>query len=78
MVSICLDAAPTEAERILERDSLQWPNVCDSLLWKSPILAQLGIATVPANIITDKKGIVVARNLTTIKLKEKIEELLKP
>lgn len=78
VVSICLDAAPTEAERILERDSLQWPNVCDSLLWKSPILAQLGIATVPANIITDKKGIVVARNLTTIKLKEKIEELLKP
>ena len=76
VVSICLDASPGEGKKILERDSIQWPNVCDSLLWQSPVLAQLGISTLPSNILTDKKGNIIARNLPDKDIKSKIETIL--
>ena len=77
VVAICLDASPSEGKKYLERDSIQWPNICDGQLWQSPVLSQLGIATLPANIIVDKQGNIVARNLSMSDLKDKIEALLK-
>lgn len=76
VVSITLDASPSEANKFMERDSIAWPNVCDSMLWQSPLLAQLGICTLPANIVTNKQGNIVARNLTNSELKTKIELLV--
>ena len=76
VMSITLDAAPNESTKFLERDSISWPNVCDSLLWQSPLLAQLGISSLPANIVTNKQGSIVARNLTSTELKTKIESLV--
>ena len=76
VLSICLDAAPSEGKGVLERDSIQWPNVCDSLMWQSPVLTQLGIATIPANIVTDKQGTIVARNLSSNDLQKKVKEML--
>ena len=76
VVSITLDASPNEANKFMERDSITWPNVCDSMLWQSPLLAQLGICTLPANIVTNKQGNIVARNLTNSELKTKIESLV--
>ncbi|MCR4603601.1 MAG: AhpC/TSA family protein [Prevotella sp.] len=76
VVSISLDASPGESKNFLERDSIQWPNICDSMLWQSPLLTQLGIATLPANILVDNNGNIISRNLTTVELKEKIKELL--
>ena len=77
VVSISLDASPSEGRNVLERDSIVWPNICDSMLWQSPVLAQLSIATMPANIVADKQGNIVARNLSSIDLKEKVESMLK-
>lgn len=76
VLSICLDASPSEGKGVLERDSIRWPNVCDSLMFQSPILAQLGIATLPANIVTDKQGFVIARNLSPSDLQDKVKTLL--
>lgn len=77
VVSICLDASASEGRKTLERDSITWPNVCDGLMWQSPVLAQLGLATAGASIVTDKQGKIVARNLESTKLREKLESLLK-
>ena len=77
VVSISLDAAPSEGRNVLERDSITWPNVCDSLLWQSPVLSQLSIATLPANIVIDKKGNILARNLNNNDLTNKVTSLLK-
>jgi len=76
VVAICLDATPAEGKNFLERDSIQWPNICDGQLWQSPLLTQLGIATLPANIVVDKKGNIVARNINNADLKDKIKEML--
>ncbi|MBR1484350.1 MAG: DUF4369 domain-containing protein [Prevotella sp.] len=77
VVSICLDASKDEGAKTLERDSITWPNVCDGLMWQSPVLAQLGLMTVGANIVVDKQGMVVGRNLTSSKLHDKIDSMLK-
>ena len=77
IVSVSLDASPSESRSFLERDSISHPVVCDGLMWQSPLVIKLGMATLPANIITNKQGKIVARNINTSKeLKEKIEELL--
>ena len=78
VVSICLDANKNEGRKMLERDSIAWPNICDGLMWQSPVMSQLGLSTVGANIVVDKKGMVVARNLSPAKLHDKIESMLNP
>ena len=76
VVFITIDATPEEGKLYLERDSLKFPHICDSLQWESPLIRTLGFAYVPDNIITDRQGNIVARSLGNDKLKEKIEELL--
>lgn len=76
VVAICLDATTEEGRGYIERDSITFPNVCDSLQWESPLVSTLGLAYVPDNVIYDRQGNILARSLGTSKLKEKIEELL--
>ena len=76
VLSISLDVGPSEGKGVLERDSVRWPNVCDSLMFQSPVLAQLGIATMPANIVSDKHGKIIARNLSSTDLQDKVKLLL--
>lgn len=77
VVSVCLDASPKEGRRILERDSISWPNVCDGRMWRSPVLAQLGLALASANVVVDKQGNIIGRNLTTQDMMKLIDERLK-
>ena len=76
VLAITMDASPSEGRKILERDSILWPVVCDSMLWKSPIIDTLGICTLPANILIDKDGNIVARNLNDNDLMQKVEGLV--
>ena len=76
VLSISLDVGPSEGKGVLERDSVGWPNVCDSLMFQSPALAQLGIATLHANIITNKQGKIIARNLSSSDLQDSVKLLL--
>lgn len=77
VVSICVDASPSEGAYVLRYDSIQWPNICDGQLWDSPVMTQLGISFVPDNIVIDKKRKIVGRSLRGEQLVEKIESLLK-
>jgi hypothetical protein len=77
VVSISVDASPSEGAYVLRYDSIQWPNICDGQLWDSPVLKQLGISFVPDNIVVDKKRKIVGRSLRGEQLAEKIESLLK-
>ena len=78
LIAVCLDARPTpEASRTLERDSITWSNVCNGQLWNAKILKQTGLADIPGNIVTDRSGKIIGRDLTDQQLKEKIESILK-
>lgn len=77
VLSISVDATPTDGRITLERDSIGWPNVCDGQMWQSPVIAQLGMGTIGDNIIFDNRGKILARNLSTQELRTKVESLLK-
>ena len=77
VVSVCLNADVKNTKRNLERDSLPWKTICDGRMWQTPMLAKLGIADVPGNLILDQNGVVQARNLSPQKLEEKILQMLR-
>ncbi len=77
VVSISVDGVASDCNRAIERDSIDWPNICDGKMWDSPLLGKTGLATVPACIVADGKGKIVARNLSRQQLREKIESMLK-
>lgn len=77
ILSVCLDARKSDCDKSIVRDSINWPNVCDGKMWNTPLLEKTGIATVPGNIITDKSGKIIARNLDSQQLEDKIKSILK-
>ena len=46
-------------------------------MWDTPVVSTLGITEIPSNIVIDRSGHIVARNLSTGELIEKIKELMK-
>ncbi len=77
IMSICLDGRKSDCTERTRRDSIDWPNVCDGTMWATPLLSTFGLATVPGNIVADKNGRVVARNLDSQQMEEKIKDMLK-
>lgn len=77
LLSICLDGRPAECRNKVNRDSINWPNVCDGKMWQSPLVMKLGLTDVPANLLVNDKGVVIERNLAPQQLEEKINQLLK-
>lgn len=77
IVSINLDARQYDCKRFVEGDSVRWPNVCDGRIWESPLLYTFGLQTVKGNLIADKNGKILARNLNQKELEDKIKSLLK-
>lgn len=77
IVSICLDASPSDTRRRLDPDSLPWKTVCDGRMWQTSLLAKMGIADVPANLVINQQGTIVARDLTPQKLEEELKRMLK-
>lgn len=77
LVSICLDGAKKEVKQCVERDTLDWTVVWDGHLFQTPIVQQLGLYSVPAVMVINRQGKVVARDLEPNKVEEEIEKLLK-
>ena len=76
IVSVSVDPDPRLCRQFSERDSIKWPNICDGNMFQQPIVQQLGLSTVPDNLLL-QNGKVIARNLPIPKLKKKLQEELK-
>ncbi len=77
VLGICLDGRADDCRKVMERDSVKWPVVCDEKMWQSPLVARLGIGRVPSSVVFDRNGKVLARDLRQQNLTDKVEELLK-
>ena len=76
-LGISIDATAQESREFLRRDTITFPIVIDGKMWQTPMVRSLGFSDVPANIVSDHRGRIIARNIPTKELNKKLEELLK-
>ena len=63
--------------KAIEDDKLTWNHVSDLTGWGNAAGKLYGIRSIPANILLDPKGIIIAKNLRGKDLEKKLKEVLK-
>jgi peroxiredoxin len=58
-------------------DKLTWNHVSDLKGWGNEAAKLYGVNSIPSNLLLDKSGKIIAKNLREEKLGEKIAEILK-
>ena len=75
--SVSLDNSRDKWLQAIQADGLVWPNhVSDLKGWSSAGGRLYGIMSIPATVLLDREGRVVARNLRGAQLEQKVKELL--
>ena len=74
---VSLDSDKAKWEKAVADDQLTWPHVSDLKGWKNEAAALYSVNSIPANLLVDKTGKIIGRNLREENLREKIAELLK-
>lgn len=60
----------------IESDGLTWPQVSDLGGWDNPVAKLYGIMSIPSNLLLDREGKIIAKNLRGEDLAVKLAELL--
>lgn len=58
-----------------EEDQIPWINTSDLKAYDSSVPTQFGVLAIPMNYLVDKHGVIVAKNLRSVALDEKLTEL---
>lgn len=61
----------------VEKDKLTWDHVSDLKGWGNEVGKIYGISSIPQNLLIDKEGKIVAKNLRGPELEEKLKEIIK-
>ncbi len=76
--SVSLDKDMDKWKAAIAKDNLSWKNhVCDFKFWQSPITQLYNFNSIPSNVLIDKKGNILAKNLRGEDLEKKLAELFK-
>lgn len=76
IIGVSLDENVEKWKKAIADDKITWNQVSNLKGWKDPIAVQYNITQIPATIILDASGKVVAKDLRGAALKAKVEELL--
>ncbi|RYJ42405.1 TlpA disulfide reductase family protein [Flavobacterium beibuense] len=76
IIGVSLDNNDAKWQGAIEKDNLTWYHISNLKGWDEPIAKEFGVSSIPATVILDKNGTIVARNLRGEELKAKVLELL--
>ncbi|MGV9003578.1 redoxin domain-containing protein [Flavobacterium sp.] len=76
IIGVSLDENLDKWKKAIDDDKITWNQVSNLKGWKDPIAVQYNITQIPATIILDANGTIVAKDLRGEELKAKIKELL--
>lgn len=75
--SVSLDKDMEKWKGAIREDGLIWPShVCDFKFWQSPVVALYNFNAIPTNVLIDKEGKILAKNLRGEELEEKLKQIL--
>lgn len=63
--------------KAIAADKLPWQQVSDLTYWNNKVGQLYGIRLIPANVLLDPKGVIIARNLHGEELERKLEDIFK-
>ena len=76
--SVSLDKDGEKWKQAIQKDNLIWKNhVSDLKFWQSPVVALYNFNSIPTNVLIDKKGNIIAKNLRGEDLDKKLAEIFK-
>lgn len=76
LIAISLDASSKDCLRSLNNDSTTTRNICDELMFDSPLLEKFALTGVPDNILYNAQGRIIERGLTADELEKRLKTLL--
>lgn len=76
ILGVSLDFKKENWVKGIQENKVSWPQVSDLKFWKSQPAKDYGIKALPFNVVVDKKGKIVAINLSTEEMNEFIGTLL--
>lgn len=62
--------------KAIKQDGLLWTQVSDLKGWNCAAGKLYSVSSIPHTVLLDKKGVIIAKNLKSEKLRDKISELL--
>ena len=77
IVGISLDQDKSKWMKAIADDNLAWTHLSDLKYWDSEIPALYGVRGIPANVLLDPDGVIVAKNITGEDLHKKLKEVIK-
>lgn len=76
--SVSLDKDMDKWKQAIEKDNLTWKShVCDFKSWQSPVVGLYDFKGIPYNVLLDKEGKIIAKNLRGEDLEKKLAEIFK-
>jgi thiol-disulfide isomerase/thioredoxin len=76
--SVSLDKDAEKWKQAIQKDGLIWKNhVSDLKYWQSPVVQLYNFNSIPTNVLIDKKGKILAKNLRGEELEKKLAEIFK-
>ena len=77
IISLSLDLNKKEwMEKIIQKDTTQWKQVCDFKGWDNSIVKQQGITRIPANILIGPDKRVITQDIRGKELIDKVKQLI--
>ena len=76
VLGVSYDTKKANWKKAIEDDHLDWNQVSTLDGWANSTSKEYGIKAIPSNVLVDKDGIIIAKNLFGKKLLEKLEEVL--
>ena len=77
IIGISLDNNKDKWLKAIADDNLTWTHVSDLKYWDSEIPALYGVRGIPANVLLDPDGVIIAKNITGEDLPNTLKEVIK-
>ncbi len=77
VLGVSFDQVKDKWIQAIEKDNLVWTQISDLKGWANEAGKLYGITSIPANLLLDKEGKIVAKNLRGAELEAKLEEIIK-
>ena len=76
ILGVSLDDNKDNWLKAISKDGLTWLQVSDLKGWRNAVAGMYNIKAVPANVLLDPSGVIIARDLKGEMLKKKLEEVM--